>query len=241
MLKIVFIFIAPLLLVAFSKKLPTTTTTTTRPPVSTTIPGEITQFHFSWERLSEGGIPAREWSRHLAISIEENLTDLSKAKDIKDFCPKYSSLDHDSKIRFWGELFVAMAKYESNFKPSTSYKECNATKCNYSNGCQFHKEYGYCMKGGHRLDGGIVISRGLIQMSLESSLGYGCSFLKTPQDLHDPANNLRCASKIMAHQVVKKDFIAAKSNYWAVIKPNSSWNKLPQIKQRIKTEFSGCF
>lgn len=173
-----------------------------------------------------------DWSNYLQFEIEEDHIDiLDQAADIKDFCPKYAALDKLQRVHVWGEFVSAMAKYESNWKTSTVYKECSKT-CQYSGGC---KKVGtlYCMKGGHKLDGGIVISRGLLQISLESSQGYGCGLTK-PEQLHDPVLNLQCGLEIMGRQIRKKGRVTYDvGQYWAILKPSGKYSKIPEIKAMV--------
>ncbi len=192
-----------------------------------------------WENTTEPHPERAPWTDSLVTEIKNNISTYDLASDMESICPKYHSLTLDQKTKAIGELFVAMTYYESGFKPQSIYRECNKNKCQYSNGCQTHVEYGYCMKGGHALDGGIVISRGLLQISLESAKGYGCKVNK-PDDLHEPIQNLVCGQNIMSRQIIRTGKITTTSNYWAVVKPNSTHNKVSDIKARVQKHASFC-
>lgn len=109
-----------------------------------------------------------------------------------------------TSARFWAGLLSAMAKPESNFKPETTYVEQDILDANKQK----------------------VISRGLLQISIESAnqKAYGCA-IKNAQDLHQVDVNLNCAARIMARWVQKDGHIAAPSRpdagaarYWSVLR-----------------------
>ena len=186
-----------------------------------------------WENTTAPHPERKPWSGELVKNITADLKSYDSASDITLFCPKYKSLNQTQKIKAVGEIFVATSFYESGFKPQSFMAECRKNKCVYSSGCRLDAKLGYCMKGGHALDNGVVISRGLMQMSLQSAQGYGCSFLKVPNDLHDPILNLRCANIIMKKQIARtENKIGARSNYWAVLKPTNENQK--NIIERVK-------
>lgn len=101
-----------------------------------------------------------------------------------------------------------MAQFESSFKPETSYKESFKDS-----------------KGKN------VISRGLLQLSIESAnqSPYQCN-IKKEQDLHDPKINLECAVKIAVRWINKDgEFFGGDKNglgrYWSVGRKSSGSNK----------------
>lgn len=215
-----------------------TPVTTPVQPGSTATPSRISLY---WENTTEPHPERKSWSDTITAEIEKDLSTYNSAKDISEICPKYKSLKDSQKVKAIGELFVAMSYYESGFNPKSLFRECNKNSCIYSAGCQKDPTYGYCMKGGSSLDGGIVISRGLLQMSFSSAKnGYGCDISK-PDDLHDPLKNLKCANKIMLKQINRSEKkITASSNYWAVIKSSYSKNKISAIKSRVLKYASFC-
>lgn len=109
-----------------------------------------------------------------------------------------------------------MAKYESSFKTGEQFTESfNDSK------------------------GNPVISRGLLQLSFESSnqKAYSCG-LKTPEELHDPKINLSCAAKIVNYWLNKDHVFFGEpklglGRYWSVGRNTSKSN----IK--IKTYLEG--
>lgn len=109
-----------------------------------------------------------------------------------------------------------MARYESSFKTGEQFTESfNDSK------------------------GNPVISRGLLQLSLESSnqKAYACG-LKTPEDLHDAKTNLSCAVKIVNYWMNRDLVLMAEpkkgcARYWSVCRASSSKNA------KIKTYLEG--
>lgn len=105
------------------------------------------------------------------------------------------------------QLISIMAKYESNFKPETNYTESfNDSK------------------------GKPVISRGLLQISQESSnqKAYNCQ-IKEAKQLNDPKTNLECAVNIIHFQAVKSNTLMAEPKkgcaaYWSVCRASSKSN-----------------
>lgn len=147
---------------------------------------------------------AAKWSDHLYKAILSSELVNLKPGDISDFCPSYPT-DKDARARFWVALISAMAEKESSHKPETQYKE------------SFKDQHG-----------NYVISRGLLQLSIESARGYKC-VLDNAQDLHDPYKNLDCGLKILTRWVSKDGFIARKTSgwrggarYWSVLRKSST-------------------
>lgn len=166
----------------------------------------------------------RHWTRNAIMAVKSlghNILTVIP-KDIDNYCPKYKDLEMSARVHFWAYLLSVMAKKESNFKPESTYKE------NFKD-----------RKGSY------ITSRGLLQISIESGLGYKCPF-KTEQDIHDPAKNLKCGVMILDRWVKQDKVIAGKvsnewrggSRYWAVLRKGSSHE---YIKKVMKTEFCSLY
>lgn len=125
--------------------------------------------------------------------------------------------------QFYIMFLSSMTRYESSFNPDASMYECNRKKCIYSR-CKYVQGRGYCMLGGHELDGGLIVSRGLLQLSLQSAQAYGCEVYK-PEDLHDPQKNLICSVKILNNWVHRDQTIGTDrkggARYWSVLRESS--------------------
>lgn len=184
----------------------------------------------SWE---DGHAERKAWTDALKEELYGNVHTLAKASDTAKFCPGFSKLAEHERIHAFAELIVAMAIYESNWKPETNYTECSKSSATYGSRARYIEGKGYCMTGGHALDGGLVISRGLTQISLASALSYGCKGLSVPKDLNDPVKNLRCTVRILTRLVEKNGkLFFGSGHYWAVIKTSNPNNKIDKITKR---------
>lgn len=154
-----------------------------------------------WENKVADG---KEWTLHVKNELDrlgKNLLDVIPA-DKGLFCPRYQELSYEQRKQYWAFLISSMVKFESNFKTNTTYKE------------------GFNDSNGNR-----VISRGLLQISIESANSYGCGF-KNSQELHDPKKNLSCGIRILDRWLDRDNRIAGKvggkwqggARYWAVLR-----------------------
>lgn len=153
-----------------------------------------------WEKRGED---ARQWTLHTYHELrlsQPSPADIEPA-DLKDFCPEYPAMDRVARLNFWVQLVVAMARFESSFRPET-----------------FHAE---SFKDQH---GRQVVSRGLLQMSL-GSVEKHCAITRTDH-LHDPFKNLTCGVKLLLRYVQRDNKITDKAGdtylggarYWAVLR-----------------------
>lgn len=139
------------------------------PPTSLPIP--------AWAKQSQG----ETWTRITIRALKELGTEMIKTdlKDAHDFCPTYHRLADTDREKVWVQLISSMAKYESDFDPTSTYTES--------------------FKGD---DGTHIISRGLLQISKNSANLYGCNIAK-PEDLQVAETNLRCGVRILNTLVTK--------------------------------------
>jgi hypothetical protein len=164
-----------------------------------------------WEMKSSNN---REWSEHIyreLPTLGPALLSVNPA-DAKIFCPNYRNLNQSERKQFWAFFISTMVKFESNFNPKASLTE-----------------------GFRDNTGRYVVSRGLLQISLESSKSYGCGF-KTAAEIHHPQRNLSCGIKILNHWMQKDGRIASKTGagwrggarYWAVLRqgPKDSYRSI---------------
>ncbi len=99
----------------------------------------------------------RKWTQFIYdnfMVIGKNLV-ATIPTDIELFCPNYINLNKHDQKNFWIYLLSAMSHYESHHNPELEYKES------------------FRDSRGKR-----IISRGLLQLSHESSLGYDCPLTK---------------------------------------------------------------
>lgn len=188
----------------------TVTSTSTSTSTATSTPtDEIIRAR--WEAKAHDGVA---WSRHVferLPALAPNL--LSKLPaDVADFCPAYGELNARDKKNFWVYFLSSMAELESNHNPDASYTEA-------FNDAQ----------------GNRVVSRGLLQISIESGNGYGCGF-KAASELHDPLKNLDCGLRILNKWIGSDGRITGYSSslgkylggarYWSVLRKDPNLGKI---------------
>ena len=130
-----------------------------------------------WDRKVQQG---RRWTDFTAKALDE-VGEILLAKvpeDMNEWCPGFKKLDRDARKSFWVHFISAMAVFESSFNTQAKHRE----KFNDRNGDP-------------------VVSRGLLQLSVESAQGFGCNWIEKSQDLHDPELNLKCGVKILNRHV----------------------------------------
>ncbi|XGC79826.1 transglycosylase SLT domain-containing protein [Bdellovibrio bacteriovorus] len=184
---------------------PTTTPPTTPPPEPVYAP--VIPL---WESEHQDG---KKWTTHVKAELERIGKDLLSVlpEDRSTFCPNYRNLKSEHRKSFWAYLLSQMVRYESNFDPDRRYEE------------DFDDS-----------SGNPVISRGLLQISIESGNDYGCGFDRS-SDLHDPLQNLSCGIRILNRWMENDHRIASRvdgdwkggARYWSVLRSTSdSYSKI---------------
>lgn len=163
----------------------------------------------SWRKVNKDC----SWTNAAEKAAAASSLSTQSPSDVTDFCPSYPHLNAEKRNKFWAGLLSAMARPESNYKPSITYTE------NFTDG-----------------SGKKVISRGLLQISIESAnqKRYSCG-VKQSEDLHDSSINLACGIKILEAWVVNDQVIASYQKgtsrgggrYWSVLRKSN--NHLPEI------------
>jgi hypothetical protein len=182
-----------------------------------------------WDKIPEGP----KWTAIVVKALGElggPMLALKELKDQKDFCPNYPSLNMNQKIQFYTMLVSTMAKFESGFNTKSAVHECRKT-CVYSK-CVKVEGLGYCMAGGDPADGGVITSRGLLQMSYRSAVDFNCG-PKSAEQMHDPEMNLRCGVRVLNYFISRDKRIGDDADlnhfgggkYWAVLRQSKGYNK----------------
>lgn len=206
-------------------------TTTMAPTTTTTLPPNPSANFESlvWESASR--TQAKSWSQYVFNLVAGEAKALLTAKDFVQFCPNYASLTQNQKVNAAGQLIAAMTKFESGFNPLSRYHESTM--------------------GTDPITGLGVYSEGLLQLSYQDtqwapfcafnwSVDQYLSATDPKKTILDPYKNLYCGIRILANQVQKKGTIILSSGaYWAVIKSNSQYQKLNEIKA-IVSSLSFC-
>jgi hypothetical protein len=155
------------------------------------------------------------WSRALVDAVRSHKSALD-AGNPDAFVPGYSALSPDGQIRFWAELVVAIAKYESTWNAHAHFKEPPPLN---------------------------VMSVGLLQIAYEDQKEYHFDppLDRTTNSLEDAATNLRSGVTILAQLVSHDGAIVGGSGdhsrgaarYWAVLRSGKS-HHLEAIKALTK-------
>lgn len=183
-------------------------------PVLPPIQENFSYIPFTWDGKHRN---ADLWSEYTHRAIEDFGDGLmaSEPEDINNFCPNYLNLNDEGRLMFWIHLISSMVKYESGFKPETFYQEAFKDR-----------------------NGNYIISRGLLQLSIESARGYKCD-LDDAQDLHDAQKNLECGVRIINRWVERDGVVASKrsdgkwiggARYWSVLRKRSSSKSYDRIR-----------
>lgn len=160
----------------------------------------------SWESSASRAA----WSAELRGAVTAKKADLEKGKP-EEFIAGYNGLTVEMQVKFWAELIVGMAKFESGWKPTTRFKEPAPLN---------------------------VWSIGLLQLSYEDAAHYPLEPLsRDAKSLEYPLVNLRCAVVILAKLLARDRAVVGHwggshrggAAYWSVLRSGAS-HKLAEIK-----------
>jgi hypothetical protein len=163
----------------------------------------------SWDSRPE----RKPWSAQLRQSIASAKQELEQGNPER-FAPGYVELTESRQIKFWAELFVSIAHFESSWKPSEIFHEPPSLG---------------------------VDSVGLLQLSYEDERIYRLEHLdRNARSLEDPLVNLRCGVKIMSVLVAKDGVVAASdggkhrggARYWSVLRAG---HHIDEIRSAART------
>jgi hypothetical protein len=149
----------------------------------------------SWDLRPE----RKPWSAQLLQSIASAKQELEQGNP-EQFSPGYAGLTESRQIKFWAELFVSIAHFESSWKPSEIFHEPPPLA---------------------------VDSVGLLQLSYEDEPIYRLEHLdRNARSLEAPLVNLRCGVRIMSVLVAKDGVVASSdgakhrggARYWSVLR-----------------------
>lgn len=164
----------------------------------------------AWDGKAQGKL----WTQIVSAALDELGKDMLLMEaplDASKYCPGFAKAKYEGRKQCFIGLISSMAFYESGFDPAQTYTE-----------------------GFNDAQGKKVISRGLLQMSIESARSYKCE-AKTAQDLHDPKIGLRCGVIVLNRWIYKDKYIGSKklggARYWSVLRDTSK----SQAKVRAKT------
>ncbi|MAC46377.1 MAG: hypothetical protein CMI12_05900 [Oceanospirillum sp.] len=147
----------------------------------------------------EGNTQGAELEYFAKAALNQHGQDLLKAvpDDIETYCPNYYRSTYEQRLDFWAGFISSLSHFESSHQNHVWYQE------------RFND-----------VQGNPVISRGLLQISIESGNGYGCG-LTDQQQLHDPKTNISCGVRILNRWVGQEDKVVSGRGGWWVF--GNSW------------------
>jgi hypothetical protein len=164
----------------------------------------------SWDNKTE----RMPWSNQLIACVSAKKAELDKG-NADTFIAGYNGLAADMQVKFWAELLVAMAKFESGWNPHDIFQEPPPLTED---------------------------SVGLLQLSYGDQNNYPLEPLnKATRSLEDPLVNLRSGVTIFA-KLVAEDKVVTKgggakgdgaSRYWSVLREGAK-HHLAEIKALTK-------
>lgn len=167
---------------------------TSVPIVASPSPIAVVYPKLSWEANHPERI---SWSSILYREILEKFLSLDKVKDMNKYCPKYSLLTKEQRVNVWGEFFVALAYYESAWKPTESSVDVGED------------------------DDTETYSDGLFQVSGADWESYGLQKVLPHyrhKDLLTVEPNIKLAMALMARQIERQKLICVSNEvYWATL------------------------
>lgn len=138
-------------------------------------------------------------------------------EDIDLYCPQYRDFSREQRRDFYISFISTVARFENNsFNPSLTFREDFPDST-----------------------GNLVVSRGLLQVSLESSRGWGCP-LRSANELHDASKNLECGVRILNGLMRRGNRLGSRvggswkggAEYWSVLR--STHARHQQLRQEVR-------
>jgi hypothetical protein len=173
-----------------------------------------------------------QWDATIEMALPADLLEPKMARNVKPFCPRFSSMKDVDKRQFWAYFFQALAGAEAGLKATSNVQHTEP-------------KVAVVDKVSHRM----VRSQGLLQLTYEDARRYACDFdWNVDKHLaeHDPdktilqpENNLLCGVNILVNQlVVQKRPLLTKSSYWSTLRPG--WPGYRVFVQQMANVPSTC-
>jgi hypothetical protein len=156
-----------------------------------------------------------EWDRIVEQALPPELLSAQVARDVRPFCPRFSSMSDADKRAYWAYFFQALAGAEAGLVPTTDVRHTQP-------------EVAVTDAVTKRR----VRSEGLLQLTYMDAERYGCDFdwqkdkalpEKDPaKTILQPGNNLTCGVKILDDQLIeKRKPLLTGSSYWSTLRPGT--------------------
>lgn len=186
-------------------------------PVTTqpSVEPQVSSINLSWDSPARAG-----WSEALLGYVNEEFAIFDSATDTTRFCPKYKSLDKAGRLKAWGEVLVALAKYESSWNPKSASVDVG------------------------KKDQRNTWSIGLYQVSVVDQSWAGGGLEYTYEQLLTPKPNMHLMKQLVVRWLKKepKFFLpnSSKNRYFAVGLEGNKYSKIPQIIAYVKANAPAC-
>ena len=167
-----------------------------------------------------------EWDATIEKALPAEMLSPKMGHEVRQFCPRFSTMDTADRRAFWAYFFQALAGAEAGLKATSDVQ---------------HTEPQVAVVDGvsHRM----VRAEGLLQLTYEDARRYGCEFdWSVDKDLpaHDPdktilqpRNNLLCGVNILEDQLVRhRRPLLSTSSYWSTLRPGWPGNRV-FLKQMV--------
>lgn len=154
-----------------------------------------------------------DWDKIIEDALPSDLLSSKVSKDVKNFCPRFSSLQVADRRAYWAYFFQALAGAEAGLRTTADVR---------------HTEPEVAVVDGvsHRM----VRSEGLLQLTYEDADRYGCDFdwdgdrqlaeHDPEKTILQPKNNLQCGVRILTSQLIdRRKPLLTRSSYWSTLRP----------------------
>lgn len=201
---------------------PAEPTVVEKPPgdLPPTVPGQFDDISLAWENTTAPHPERKPWTKALIQYIDLNFDDLSKAQDLKHFCPNFDQLSRHDQDHALGELIVGTVYYESGYDPNSQDVDV---------GSKSDRD---------------TWSIGLLQLSVVDQESYQIPLGLDFDGLLVPQNNLHLGVLILARQIrLYKVFaipVGSKGLYFATLHPGGSYDETDNIVARVKKYSPVC-
>ncbi len=154
-----------------------------------------------------------DWDRVVEQALPPQLLSNRVARDVRPFCPRFSTMDEADRRAYWAYFFQALAGAEAGLQPTTDVQ---------------HTEPEIAVKDG--VTKRMVRSEGLLQLTYMDAKRYGCNFdwnkdsrlgEKNPaKTILQPENNLQCGVRILFNQlIIQHKPLLSRTSYWSTLQP----------------------
>ena len=155
------------------------------------------------------------WDALVERALPPSLGSARAARAVAGFCPRFSQETEADKRAFWAYFFQALAGAEAGLDPTTTVRHTETV-----------------MQRKDRVTHQPVRQEGLLQLSYDDDLRYGCNFdwqhdrrldLKDPRrTILDPGRNLACGVHIIENQIIRQGKpLVTRSSYFSTLQPGT--------------------